>query len=176
MREQLRNAKSRQERTELMRQFHERTAQRAQEQGVTLPQRARNHGGAGATLFTPEERAAWRDRSRNAQTPEDRARIRQEYRAQLEQRAKDKGIALAQRGEERRGQERSGTALSLLTQEERTRIRERMRSAQTPQERAALHSETRALIEQRAREKGIELRQYDRGRHRGHGGPQRTAA
>lgn len=48
----------------------------------------------GDELFTPEERRAFFDRMKAAQTPEERAKIQAERRATAEGRAKEKGITL----------------------------------------------------------------------------------
>jgi hypothetical protein len=48
----------------------------------------------GDELFTPEERRAFFDRMKAAQTPEERAKLQAERRATAETRAKEKGVAL----------------------------------------------------------------------------------
>jgi hypothetical protein len=48
----------------------------------------------GDELFTPEERRAFFDRMKAAQTPEERAKIQGERRATAEARAKEKGVTL----------------------------------------------------------------------------------
>jgi Spy/CpxP family protein refolding chaperone len=48
----------------------------------------------GDELFTPEERRAFFDRMKAAQTPEERATIQAERRATAEARAKEKGVTL----------------------------------------------------------------------------------
>jgi Spy/CpxP family protein refolding chaperone len=48
----------------------------------------------GDELFTPEERRAFFDRMKAAQTPEERAKLQAERRATAEARAKEKGITL----------------------------------------------------------------------------------
>lgn len=54
------------------------------------------HGPMGAQqqLLTPEERSAFREKMRNAKTPEERQKIAQANRAEIEKRAKEKGITL----------------------------------------------------------------------------------
>lgn len=50
--------------------------------------------GAGANpLFTPEERTAFQERMRSATTPEERQRLMQEHRTQMQQRAAERGYA-----------------------------------------------------------------------------------
>ena len=46
---------------------------------------------------------------------------------------------------------------ALFTQQERDQFRERMRSAKTPEERAAVRKDMRGAMEQRAKEKGVTL-------------------
>lgn len=51
-------------------------------------------GGAGQQLMTPEERDAVREKMRAAKTPEERQALMAATRAEMEKRAKDKGITL----------------------------------------------------------------------------------
>jgi len=51
---------------------------------------------AGQQLLTPEERAAHREKMRSAQTPEERQKLAETFHAEMEQRAKDRGITLPQ--------------------------------------------------------------------------------
>jgi len=59
---------------------------------------AKGHGatepGAAAQLMTPEEQAAMREKMRAAKTPEARQKLAEANRAEMQQRAKDKGISL----------------------------------------------------------------------------------
>jgi hypothetical protein len=60
------------------------------------------HGpmGAGAAaaqqLMTPEEQTAFREKMQNAKTPEERQKLAEANRAEMEKRAKEKGITLPQ--------------------------------------------------------------------------------
>jgi Spy/CpxP family protein refolding chaperone len=60
------------------------------------------HGpmGAGPTaaqqLMTPEEQTAFREKMQNAKTPEERQKLAEANRAEMEKRAKEKGITLPQ--------------------------------------------------------------------------------
>jgi hypothetical protein len=47
-----------------------------------------------AQLMTPDERTALQEKMRNAKTPEERQKIAAANRAEMERRAKEKGIAL----------------------------------------------------------------------------------
>ena len=49
---------------------------------------------AGQQLMTPEERQALAEKMRNAKTPEERQKIAEANRAEMERRAKEKGITL----------------------------------------------------------------------------------
>jgi Skp family chaperone for outer membrane proteins len=161
-REKMRAAKTREERREIQKQMHGTMEQRAKEKGITLPQGRHgiHHGRPGGDanrpqLFTPEERQQYRDKMRSAKTPEERAEIQKQMRANMAQRAKEKGITLPQRGESRHGPD--GHRPRLLTPEDRAQYRDRMRAAKTPEERAALRKQMHELAQQRAKEKGITL-------------------
>jgi hypothetical protein len=54
------------------------------------------HGGpmAAQQLMTPEERSALQEKMRNAKTPEERQKLAAETRAEMQKRAKEKGLAL----------------------------------------------------------------------------------
>ena len=57
------------------------------------------HGGfagpmAGQQLMTPEERTALQEKMRNARTPEERQKLAEANRAEMQKRAKEKGITL----------------------------------------------------------------------------------
>jgi hypothetical protein len=60
------------------------------------------HGPMGAgpsaaqQLMTPEERAAFREKMQNAKTPEERQKLAEANRVEMEKRAKEKGITLPQ--------------------------------------------------------------------------------
>ena len=50
--------------------------------------------GAGQQLMTPEERTALQEKMRNAKTPEERQQIATANRAEMQKRAKEKGVTL----------------------------------------------------------------------------------
>jgi hypothetical protein len=53
------------------------------------------HGAqTGAQLMTPEERTAMQEKMRNAKTPEERQKIAEANRAEMQKRAKEKGVTL----------------------------------------------------------------------------------
>jgi len=104
-----------------------------------------------AELLTPEEREQFRRRLSEAKTPEERDAVRSDLRTLEIQRAKDKGLPPPRAGRAGRG-----PMEQLLTQEERDSFRLRLQNAQTAKERAAVRREVRALIDRRAREKGLD--------------------
>ena len=67
--------------------------------------------GAGAQLMTPEERTALREKMRNAATPEERQKIAEATRTEMQKRAKEKGITLP----EHRGPRFGGTPQAPAT-------------------------------------------------------------
>ena len=155
--------------------------------------RPRGPGAGGPQLFSKEERDAMREKVRAAKTPEEHQKLRGEYRAELERRAKEKGVTLPpQRADGRQGAHGSGhahgaqdgtgkpgaqagrgqrgdhPARNLMSDAERQQFRDKMHAAKTPEERQQARSDMRATLEQRAKEKGVTLPE-PRGRH-GHGG------
>jgi hypothetical protein len=65
--------------------------------------------------------------------------------------------AFAQAPQAAPGQPRTATPADLLTQQERDAFRQKYQAAQTDAERQKLRAEQRALLEQRAKEKGVTL-------------------
>ncbi|MSQ53260.1 MAG: hypothetical protein EXR28_15400 [Betaproteobacteria bacterium] len=165
-RDKARAAKTPEERSEIQKQMRATVEQRAKEKGITLPQgrpgqrEGRRDSDSGrAALLTPEERTQYRDKARAAKTPEERAEIRKQMRATMEQRAKEKGVTPPRGPEGRPGSDKEGRRPQLLTQDERLQYRDKMRAAKTPDERAVLRKQMRELTEQRAKEKGVTLRE-----------------
>lgn len=64
----------------------------------------------------------------------------------------------------RHGDNTPQAAQQLMTPEERTALREKIRSAKTPEERQQIATATRTEMEKRAKEKGITMPEH-RGRH-----------
>ena len=114
-------------------------------------------------LMSPEERAAHRQQMQEAKTPEERAKLRDAHRAEIEKRAKDKGIELPQRQAEKgpdgkgKGGRTGGAYEQLFSAQERDDFRDRMQAAKTPEERTKLRDEQRVIAQARAKEKGITL-------------------
>jgi hypothetical protein len=99
--DKMRAAKTREERAQLRSEHRAAMQKRAQEKGVTLQEPRRGGEDAKADrrsktaeLFTADERAAFRQRLKEAKTPEERDQVRAEMRAQADARAKEKGIPL----------------------------------------------------------------------------------
>jgi len=157
--------------------------------GATAPQRMERQ--RQPQLFTADEHKQFRERMQNAKTAEERDAVRKEARATYEQRAKEKGITLPQRAQgaaprgapdhhagrsDRGDKPRAETARTsgretlakLLTPEEQTQYRERMKNAKDRAERATVGKELHALVTQRAREKGVTLPERKEGGRRGH--------
>jgi len=76
---------------------------------------ATGHGpagqGAGHALMTPEERTALQEKMRNAKTPEERQKIAEATRTEMQKRAQEKGITLP----EHRGPHFGGTPQAPAT-------------------------------------------------------------
>lgn len=111
------------------------------------------------SLLTNEERARFHAEMRNAASAEERSRIRAEHQRTIEERARALGIepppgagsALGYRA-------RAGYLLmTMLTEQERAQFMNRMRSAQSAQERQRIRSEMQSLARERARESGIDV-------------------
>jgi len=130
-------------------------------QGTTTPPaKAGPQRMYGYELMTPEERQAYMDKMRSAKTPEERAKLRDEHRAEMQQRAKEKGVTLPEPGG-RRGPGGPGggrmDGKELFTDQERADYRKRIQEATTQEERDKIRGEARAQAEARAKEKGITL-------------------
>lgn len=67
---------------------------RTQDPANTRAETVRDRDIYGYQLMTPEERTEYRGRMRAAQSAEERQRIRAEHHAQMQERAKERGIAL----------------------------------------------------------------------------------
>jgi Spy/CpxP family protein refolding chaperone len=70
-------------------------AAKAPEPGPGKASTARRGQLSGDELFTPEERKAFFDQMKAAETPEARAKLQAERRATAEARAKEKGVTLS---------------------------------------------------------------------------------
>lgn len=93
-RQKMAAAKTAEERGKLRDEHHAQMIKRAEEQGVTLMGRRGDPQLYGQQLMTPDERNAYMEKMRAATTREERIKLRNEHRAEMQQRAKEKGITL----------------------------------------------------------------------------------
>ena len=138
-------------------------------------------GGPGWSLLSPAERDAHWTAMRATKSVDECKAVQAKHRAVIEERAKERGIALpagpanacerlmaggqqgagpgaGQRaGKGQGGGPMRGPAADLLTSEEMVAHRNAMRAAKTVDECKALQAEHRALLETRAKDKGISL-------------------
>lgn len=170
-RKQMQAAKTPEERTKIRDTHRAEMQKRAQAQGLTLQGRSGQPRIYGADLMTPEERDAYIEKLRAAKTPEERLKLRDEHRAEIQKRAKAQGVTLpeprgpgAAKGPGTADAPAKGTPRrsriygdELFTPAERQAFFDRMTAAQTPEERAQIQAERRATAEARAKEKGITL-------------------
>jgi hypothetical protein len=173
-RKQMEAAQTPEERAKIRDAHRAEMQKRAQAQGITLEGRGGEPRIYGGELMTPEERNAYAEKMRNAKTQDERLKLRDEHRAEMQKRAKEKGVTLPEPrgplaatgpGPGPGGQPGKGPTArrsqmygdELFTPEERRAFFEQMKAAKTPEERAKLQAERRATAEARAKEKGIAL-------------------
>lgn len=95
-RQKMNAAKTPEERTKLRSEHHAQMMQRADEQGVALTGPRGDPKPYGQQLMTPAERTAYMEKMRAATSRDERIKLRDEHRAEMQKRAKDKGITLAE--------------------------------------------------------------------------------
>lgn len=168
-RKQMQDAKTPEERTKLRDAHRAEMQKRAEAQGLTLQGRSGQPRMYGSDLMTPQERDAYIEKLRSAKTQDERLKLRDEHRAEMQKRAKEQGVTLPEPRGPGAGKgpgtgAAKGTARQsqlpgdeLFTPEERRAFFDRMKAAQTPEERAKIQAERRATAEARAMEKGITL-------------------
>lgn len=171
-RKQMQDAKTPEERTKIRDAHRAEMQKRAQAQGLTLQGRGGQPRMYGADLMTPQERDAYIEKMRSAKTQDERLKLRDEHRAEMQKRARDQGVPLPEpRGPAAAkvpapaGAPGAGSAArrsqlygdELFSPEERRAFFDKMKAAQTPEERAKLQAERRATADARAKEKGITL-------------------
>lgn len=103
----------------------------------------------GHELMSAEERERYRQEIRNAETAEERERLRSEHQAEIRSRAEARGVDPAPASE---GPIYGG---ALMTAEERNAYREELR--RLGDDRRSFMAEHREKMQQRAKERGIEL-------------------
>ena len=171
-RKQLQEAKTPEERTKIRDTHRAEMQKRAEAQGLTLQGRSGQPRMYGSDLMTPQERDAYIEKLRSAKTQDERLKLRDEHRAEMQKRARDQGVPLpeprgprAAKAPPAAGAPGAGPAArrsqlygdELFTPEERRAFFDRMKAAQTPEERAKIQAERRAIADARAKEKGITL-------------------
>jgi hypothetical protein len=169
-RKQMQDAKTPEERTKIRDAQRAEMQKRAAAQGIPLEGRGGQPRLYGAELMTPEERNAYIEKMQSAKTPEERLKLRDEHRAEMQKRAKEKGVTLPEPpgpgadkgpgpgpggGQTARRSQIYGD--ELFTPEERRVFFDQMKAAKTPEERAKIQAERRAIADARAKEKGITL-------------------
>ena len=167
-RKQMQDAKTPEERTKIRNAHRAEMQKRAEAQGLTLQGRSGQPRMYGSDLMTPQEREAYLEKLRSAKTQDERLKLRDEHRAEMQKRAKEQGVTLPEPRGPRAGTSPGTGAVKgarqsqlpgdeLFTPEERRAFFDRMKAAQTPEERAKIQAERRATAEARAKEKGITL-------------------
>jgi hypothetical protein len=112
----------------------------------------------GEEVMMPQERQAYIDKMRAAKTPEERAKLRDEHRAEMQKRAQDKDITLKEPQRGAKGTPKGGRQSKmgdLFTPEEQADFHRRMKEAKTPEERDKVRADMRAQADARAKEKGM---------------------
>lgn len=109
-------------------------------------------------LLSDQERTQFHARMRSANTAQERNAIRSEYQNTIRQRAGDLGVS-APFGPQRPGSGmRDGYYLSkILTEQERLQFHNRMRAANSLEERNRIRTEMQTTARERAQEMGIEV-------------------
>lgn len=165
-RARIRNAKTPQESEAIRTEHYELMKLRAKEKGVALPEKRPPVGGGmgnsfGPQLMTEEERAAYRARIRSAKTNEASEKIRTEQHAEIEARAKEKGIIPPETQPTSAGSNRGVMGAifgpQLMTEEEQAAYRARLRGAKTQEDRDRIRDEHRRQMQIRAKDKGVAL-------------------
>jgi hypothetical protein len=113
----------------------------------------------GSELLTSEENSQYRAKLRAANTAEERDKVRNEYQALMQERAKERGVTLidrpARKGREgftRAGRDAKGN--KSMTVQEKAEYRSRLQTAKTPEERDMIQKEYRELMQERSTKQG----------------------
>lgn len=105
----------------------------------------------GSQLMTRQERRDYRNRIGEMNTVQEWARFRAQHQAEMQSRARDHGVDL----------EPPYYGQQLMTDQERERLRERLRNATSEQERGRIRTESRQQMQERAREYQIPLNELE---------------
>lgn len=112
---------------------------------------------SGLSLLTSTERAQFRSEMQQAGSQEERNRIRAEHQATIQERAQELGVD-APFGQSSSSAMRSRYMMTqLMTDQERLEFHQRMRTAQTQEERQQMRNELHEQMRQRAQEMGVDL-------------------
>jgi hypothetical protein len=176
-RKQMQDAQTPEARTKIRDTHRAEMQKRAAAQGLTLQGRSGQPRMYGSDLMTPQERDAYIEKLRSAKTQDERLKLRDAHRAEMQKRAKDTGVTLPEPRDPGAGKGPGGAAKGgrgqmygqeFFTPDERKAYFDRMQAATTPEERAKIRDELRATAQARAKEKGVTLPEPGA---RGPGGP-----
>ncbi|MDG4867827.1 hypothetical protein P8631_07410 [Guyparkeria sp. 1SP6A2] len=93
----------------------------------------------GSQLMTEQERLEYRERMRSAQSAEESQRIRSEHHERMEQRARERGVALPE--EPPRGGQGMGGGMNQMNDLQRMEERERLRDSRGDGDRSRMREE-----------------------------------
>ena len=120
-----------------------------QDQGrarTTIRHRLRDDDIYGREMMTRRELENYRARLDSAKNDREWVRLRAEHQRQMEQRASQRGVAI----------DPAVYGQHMMTREERLRFNQRLSNATSAEQREGIRNEHRLMIEQRARELGLE--------------------
>ena len=120
-----------------------------QDQGrarTTIRHRLRDDDIYGREMMTRRELENYRARLDSAKNDREWVRLRAEHQQQMEQRASQRGVAI----------DPAVYGQHMMTREERLRFNQRLSNATSAEQREGIRNEHRLMIEQRARELGLE--------------------
>lgn len=115
----------------------------------------------GSQLITREEREEFRNKMRSANSAEERQQIQQEQHERMRSRAEERGLSMpndppADGGLKTQKQDRVYGS-QLMTQQEREEFRNKMRSANSAEERQQIQQEHHERMKLRAKERGLNM-------------------
>lgn len=110
------------------------------------------------SILSDAERAQFHQEMQAAKTAQERNQIRAQHRQTIQARARELGLADPFGSGAGASAARQQLALQqVLTQQERAQFQQEMRAATTAQERERIRNQHRQLIQERAREMGIDV-------------------
>lgn len=146
--QKMKSAKTPEEREAIRKEMRAALEQRARERGLPMA-----HGPAQGdrAKLGSEDHQRFQERWDNAKTNEEREALRKEMMATIDQRSQPGADARPLARRER------GPVAQLVSQEERAQFREKMSNAKDRDERRKIMQDMHAMVEARAKEKGIQL-------------------